>query len=245
MNEQTNGKEKQLDITKFASRLQEVARNAENKNVHDNEIAEKLGMDGNTFSKKKNGRQNWNITDLMNIAAAYHCSIDYLLGLSDVQPKKANAAPTVRDMCIVFSLLYGQTATDFSVNYPALKQSEIDAIFDSTGDIPEFYDAAPLTGRTVPEYTIQLSNPSYVSDYLTESDNYCAPDLAIYQINKFLRNYLAIAKSDLPNAVKKDCVDKLLSAVSNNPIGWEKGKMHPLKHHSEIPIDYAFVMNKK
>lgn len=225
MNEQTDGKEKQLDITKFASRLQEVARNAENRNVHDNEIAEKLGMDGNTFSKKKNGRQNWNITDLMNIAAVYHCSIDYLLGLSDVQPKKANAAPTVRDMCRMIADMIDNKIVKVTKGAHALTKSEVtnfikyinaNELPSDTFELLEYWDVPNAPMPTMPQYTIEF--PLEFDDcVLNETPESCPHALAKYQINKFIKNYIAIKNSDLPNDTKQFCLDSLLGQTSDKP----------------------------
>lgn len=225
MNEQTNGKEKQLDITKFASRLQEVARNAENRNVHDNEIAEKLGMDGNTFSKKKNGRQNWNITDLMNIAAVYHCSIDYLLGLSDTARKEEDKKPTVRDMCRMITDMIDNMNVKVITGAHKLTQSEImnfikhinaNELPSDTFELLEYRITPDAPMPTMPQYSIEF--PLEFDDcVLRETPESCPHALAKYQINKFIKNYIAIKNSDLPNDTKQFCLDSLLGQTSDKP----------------------------
>ena len=76
-------------------------------------MARKIGRGNDIVSKWKNGASKPPIDDLINIAEAYHCTLDYLVGLSNFAETQEQFS--VREICSLLTKIGKETKSSYSV----------------------------------------------------------------------------------------------------------------------------------
>lgn len=98
-----NNDVKEYNADLFKMRLKEVS------GKNQTQVARDMGINQYTFSHKLKGQKGsgqLTVDDLMQIAGQYHCSVDYLLGLSDHIAVNDSGSTSFAEIIKVFSALY-------------------------------------------------------------------------------------------------------------------------------------------